>query len=173
MKRTLTVVILIIALSTQPFMTGCSQNGGDPTGPAIFVAAVLIAGIAFGGWFHHDHNDLFPPLKYDMLTGWDSGFVSGSILGPGVYDWYRTETLRPGDRIKIWSESEIGVRANLIDEAGRTYPTTNTEIGSNFVLEVQATNTGSFYLQVFGHPDSTAQGPYKVYYQYTLGGYGQ
>ena len=169
MKRTLTVVILILALSTQPMMSGCTKDG-DPTGPAIFAATVLILGIAFGGWFHHEHDDIFPPLKYDELTGWDTGFITGTILGPDENDWYRTEVLRPGDRIKIWSTGEVGVRANLIDEAGQYYPTTNTEHGSNFLLEVQAQNVGTFYLQVFGHPGSHAQGQYQIHYQYFLAG---
>ena len=169
MKRTLIVVILILALFTQLFTTGCTQKG-DPTGPAIFVAAVLLTGIIFGGWFHHEHDDTFPPLKYDVLTGWDSGYAPGTILSPDEFDWYRTETMRPGDRIKIWSESEIGVRANLIDDYGQYYPTTNTEPGTDFVLEIQAQTTGTFWLQVYGHPDSTAQGQYRIYYQYFLAG---
>jgi hypothetical protein len=170
MKRVITILFLIVALTTQPILsTGCTKDG-DPTGPAIFVAAVLIMGIAFGGWFHHEHDDMFPPLKYDVLTGWDSGCVTGTILGPDNYNWYRTEMLRPGDRIKIWSESEIGIRANLIDDFGNYYPTTNTEPGTDFILEIQPQVSTTYYLQVFGHPGSHAQGQYKIYYQYFLAG---
>ena len=103
-----------------------------------------------------------------MLTGWDSGYISGSILSPNESDWYRTELLRSGERIKIWSESDIGVWANLIDEEGRYYRTDNTIPGSNFVLEVEATESTTFYLQVRGHANSHEQGPYRLYYQYYM-----
>lgn len=168
MKRTFIVILLIFTLTTQVPITGCTKDG-DPTGPLIMAAAILIMGITFSGWFQHDDPaDPFPPLKYDVLTGWDSGYISGSILSSNDTDWYRTELLRSGERIKIWSESDIGVRAKLIDEEGRYYSTENTTPGSNFVLEVEATGHTTFYLQVKGHTGSHEQGPYRLYYQYYL-----
>ena len=168
MTRRIIGIFLVLALMMPVTGTSCTKDG-DPTGPLIMAAAILIMGITFSGWFQDDDPvDPFPPLKYDVLTGWDSGYISGSILSPSESDWYRTELLRSGERIKIWSESDIGVRAKLIDEEGRYYSTDNTTPGSNFVLEVEATGRTSFYLQVKGHTGSHEQGPYRLYYQYYL-----
>jgi hypothetical protein len=164
MKRSITVVVLIIALMAATFTTGCDQKG-DPTGPVIFIAAVLILGLTVGGWFQDDHEESFPPDKYDRLPWYGDGRFEGSILSDWDKDWYRTELMRPGDRITIWSESEMGVRATLVDEHGKYVASDNYAPGSNFKIEIRATETMSYYLLVEG-VTKEAQGPYTLYWQY-------
>jgi hypothetical protein len=91
---------------------------------------------------------------------------NGSILSEWDKDWYRTEVLRPGERIRIWADSDIGVRASLVDERGRYISSDNWAPGSNFNIEVEATETTSYYLQVYAVNEGD-QGPYTIYWKYT------
>jgi len=166
MKRTLTVLFLIVALLTVSLVPSCEKDG-DPTGPALFLATVLILGITVGGWFDdNDDKDDFPPAKYDIMSRHGEGKFVGSILSPNDRDWFRTEMMREGERLTVWSESQIGVRAVLFDEYGDYYSSTNYSPGTNFRFEIKAKEWMSYYLMVTGH-DSDRTGPYTLYWKYS------
>jgi hypothetical protein len=164
MKRAISAVLIISMLSLNLMTAGCDRKG-DPAGPAVFIATVLILGLTVGGWFQHDKPEPFPPIKYDMLPRFGEGEFGGSILSPGERDWYRTEMMRPGDTITIWSKSDIGIRAVLVDEFGKCYPSDNHGPGSDFKIKVRAEEITSYYLEVFGQSDRGI-GPYTLYWQY-------
>lgn len=165
MKKTLISILLIIALLSATTITGCEKNG-DPTAPVIFIAAAIILGLTVGGWFQDDNDDPFPPEKYDMLDWYGEGRFEGSIISDWDKDWYRTERMRAGDRITIWAESPMGVRATLVDEYGKYVSSDNYSPGSNFRIEIRATETMSYYLVVEG-VSKEVQGPYTLYWQYS------
>lgn len=164
MKRAVSVVLIVAMLSVNLMTAGC-DNKGDATGPAIFIATALILGLTVGGWFQHDNPEPFPPIKYDMLPRFGEGKFVGSILSPSERDWFRTEMLGPGDTITIWSKSDIGIRAVLVNEFGKYYPSDNHGPGSNFKIKVRAEEMTSYYLEVFGQPDGGI-GPYMIYWEY-------
>ena len=165
MKRTLTSAALIIALLSVTLTPSCDKKD-DPTGPAIFIGTALLLGLTVGGWFQHDRPETFPPLKYDVLRrGYGEGKFDASILSPSDRDWYRTEMMRDGDTITIWSESEIGVRAVLVDENGKYYPSDNYAPGSNFKIKAKAQDWTSYYLMVSGIQEN-AIGPYELHWEY-------
>jgi hypothetical protein len=165
MKRTLSALLIVAMLGANLMVTGC-ETKGDPIGPAVFIATALILGLTVGGWFQHDNPEPFPPNIYDMLPRFGEGKFNGSILSPGERDWYRTELMRPGDTITIWSKSDIGIRAVLVDEFGKYYPSDNHGPGSDFKIKVRAEEITSYYLEVFGQPDG-GTGPYTLHWEYS------
>lgn len=165
MKRTLTAIAIIVTLLTVTTVPSCEKKG-DPTGPALFIATVLILGITVGGWFEEATNDQdFPPDKYDILPRYGENVFVGSILSGGENDWYRTDMLREGERFTIWSESNIGLRAVIIDEYGDYYSSTNYAPGSDFHMEIEARDWMSYFVLVTAH-DEHASGPYELHWRY-------
>jgi len=164
MKRTLTAALLVMSIFLVTSVPSCDSKN-DPTGPAIFLGAVILLGLTVGGWFDDDYDlNEFPPDKYDVLSFYGDNYWEQSILSDWDKDWYRTEVLRPGEGIEIWSDSPMGVRGVLVDENGRYYPSDNPP-GTDFHLEIEAPTTMSYYLMVEGHYRDD-QGPYTLYWHY-------
>ncbi len=165
MKRITISILIILLLLSAMMTTSCDRK--DPTGPAIFLGAVIILGITVGGWFDDDYDEsTFPPEKYDVMSRYNQECkLDGSIVSDWDYDWYRTEMMHPGERITIWSESWIGVRAVMVDEYGRYYPTDNYGPGSNFKLEIKANEYTSYWLMVYGH-EPLEKGSYEIHWRY-------
>lgn len=166
MRRIFLTVLLITALLFSATVPSCDNK--DDTSLAVFLGAVLILGVTMGGWFQNDWDDgpAYPPDKYDIMPIYGPNNISGSIISDRDFDWYRTDLMRKGDRIEIWSESDIGVRASLVDEDGRYYPTDNAP-GTDFHLEIQAPKTTTYYLMVYGF-EPYVQGEYKIWWKYKL-----
>jgi hypothetical protein len=166
MKKALLPLLLIFSLCLSPMNISCTAKG-DPTGPAIFIAAVILLGATVGDWFSNDHNnnDSFPPKKYDMLGRFNSMEFNGSVLSPSDRDWYRTEPLHPGEIFTVWSQSNTGMRAVLIDEYGRSYPANNYQNGSDFKIQIQSQEYMSYYLMVYNH-DGVSTANYTLHWEY-------
>ncbi len=167
MKRILTAAFLIVALMTVTTVPSCTtRKGSDPTGPALFLATVLILGLTVGGWLDTDEDEsAFPPQKYDMLPRFGEHEFGDSILEGDQINWYRTDMLREGDRFRVWSESDMGLRAVLFDDYGDHFCSTNPP-GTDFHVEVEAREWTSFYLMVTGH-ENGGRGPYRLYWEYS------
>jgi hypothetical protein len=165
MRRTITVIALIVSMLTVSTVPSCTGKDGDPTGPAIFIATVLLLGITVGGWFDKDNDDPFPPNKYDVLPRYGNGQLEASILTQLEEDWYRTEYMYQGEVFEVWAESPMGIRAVLVDENGRYYNSDNAP-GTDFHFKIRAEQNTSYYIQVFTH-DREVTGPYDLYWKYS------
>ncbi|HEX9746298.1 MAG TPA: hypothetical protein VGB30_12805 [bacterium] len=159
---------LVLTLFTTLTLTSCTNKKGDPTGPLILIGAFILWGLTEGGWFSDDYDEEdFPPDHYLLLSSVHPEMsLDGTLVSEKDRDWYRTEFLHPGERIRIWSESYVGLRAVLIDENGRYFPSDNYQPGSDFSFEIEADKPISYYVMTMKHENVPDYVQYEIHWKY-------